>query len=80
MDKSTSHSTKSCKRFPLLCKVNQLSTYAAADSVLTESAVFSMFSAKIAKPFVGSLTNTWVTAPTNFPSCKMGEPLMTVSR
>ena len=38
-------------------------------------AAFSIFSAKIPYPLVGSLTKTWVTAPTSLPLCKIGEPL-----
>lgn len=35
----------------------------------------SMFSIKIPYPFSGSLTITWVTAPTSFPFWRMGLPL-----
>ena len=39
----------------------------------------SIFSINIPYPRVGSLTNTWVTAPTSFPSWMMGEPLTSVA-
>ena len=38
------------------------------------AAASNMFSIKIPYPVVGSLTRTWVTAPTSFPSCIIGEP------
>ena len=38
------------------------------------AAASSMFSIKMPYPVVGSLTRTGVTAPTNFPSCIIGEP------
>ena len=37
-------------------------------------AASSIFSMKIPYPAVGSFTSTWVTAPTSFPSWRMGEP------
>ena len=38
------------------------------------AAASSIFSMKIPYPVVGSLTRTWVTAPTSLPSCIIGEP------
>lgn len=38
----------------------------------------SIFSIKIPYPLVGSFTKTWVTAPINFPFCKIGLPDTTV--
>ena len=38
------------------------------------AAASNMFSMKMPYPVVGSLTRTWVTAPTSFPSCIIGEP------
>lgn len=40
------------------------------------SAAFSIVSRKIPYPLVGSFNKTWVTAPTNRPSWRMGLPLM----
>ena len=43
------------------------------------AAAFNIFSIKIPYPIVGSFTNTWVTAPTIFPSCMIGLPLTLMS-
>jgi len=45
----------------------------------TLCAVSSIFSANIAYPFVGSSTNTCVTAPTNLLFCMTGDPDTSVS-
>lgn len=39
-------------------------------------AAFSIFSMKMPYPLVGSFSKTWVTAPTSFPFCRIGLPLM----
>ena len=43
------------------------------------AAASSMFSMKMPYPVVGSLTRTWVTAPTSLPSWMMGLPDTSVS-
>ena len=47
-------------------------------TTLNHAAVFSIFSIKIRYPWVGSLTETWVSAPMSLPSCMIGEPLTSV--
>ena len=44
------------------------------------AAASSIFSMKIPYPVVGSLTRTWVTAPTSFPSWMMGERVAAVDK
>lgn len=48
------------------------------ESYLAFFASASIFSINIPYPFAGSLTRTWVTAPTSFPFCITGEPLKSV--
>ena len=43
------------------------------------AAASNIFSINIPYPVVGSFTSTWVTAPTSFPSCIIGEPDMLMS-
>ena len=43
------------------------------------AAASNIFSINIPYPVVGSFTSTWVTAPTSFPSCIIGEPDTSVS-
>ena len=50
--------------------------WTAALHVNDQFAAFSIVSRKIPYPLVGSFSSTWVTAPTNLPFCKMGEPDM----
>ena len=47
---------------------------AVNDRPYSYDAASSIFSMNIPYPLVGSLTRTWVTAPTSLPFCKIGLP------
>ena len=53
---------------------NWLSRKTSPGELFFYPAASSIFSIKIPYPAVGSFTSTWVTAPTSFPSCRIGEP------
>ncbi len=64
------HGSIDCHGFFILnqCKSESKRYIAKVHSLLRYAAASSIFSINIPYPRVGSFTNTWVTAPTSFPS------------